>query len=309
MLSFLFLHANNIEFDHRDIALYDHILDVWASQGNNLFSVQPIVHNPDDVERAMESISKSEYKRSMQEYPVTPQWWYPDWTGDNKGCIMDVSEDGRTSFKYKTLAECCAKHYQWDWNSCMGTNAAIGPDGNFLYYPDWEGDNKSCKNDGQQPTYMSNNVDAWMYKDLESCCKASYSYDLDACLGSTEDSGSKRWFVDSQQMKCVQDCNGPSPCGGFSNRWETTYNTAEECCDKTLWWLNKEECVFDSTGDENATPLGSDKYYVNWETYTCVKDCVGSTPCGGLAQSWDDLYTSKDACCDRLTWVTDCLLV
>lgn len=273
-----------------------------------MFAPHRVVHNLGDIDRAMESIAETEYQRSMQEYPVTPQWWYPDWAGDNKGCIMAGIEDRDSIFKYKTLSECCAKHYQWDWNSCMGTNGAIGPDGIALYYPDWEGDNKSCKNDGKQPTYMSNNVNAWMYEDLESCCRASYMYNLNACLGSGEFSGSKKWFVDSEQLKCVQDCNGPSPCGGLSDGWETTYSTPEACCEKTLWWLNKEECVFDSTGDHTAMPSGSDEYYVDWETFTCVRDCVGPAPCGGLARSWDLLYTFKDACCDRLPWVADCLL-
>ncbi len=48
------------------------------------------------------------------------------------------------------------------------------------------------------------------------------------------------------------------------------------------------------------------RWYPDWETYTCVQDCVGTPPCGGAAEFWDDLYSSRDECCStRLSWNMD----
>ena len=39
------------------------------------------------------------------------------------------------------------------------------------FYPDRHGENKYCKNDGNQPTYMTNNFDIWMFDTVEDCCR------------------------------------------------------------------------------------------------------------------------------------------
>lgn len=239
---------------------------------------------------------------------ILPMLWYPDWAGTNTGCIMDGNEDeymrlnpeGYYLFEY--LEDCCARHYSWDYNTCAGiATTAVGPDGNALYYPDWEGENKSCKNDGAQPTYMSNNVDAWMFADLETCCTARYSWNLDECMGASATAavGTNKWFVDYENSKCVQDCVGAAPCGGLAEAWDTTFDDAAACCAGKLGWLKDTACEAASTGIAAATAATS-MYYVDWTTETCVVD-------SGSAESWDTLYESKAQCCQRLGWKSDCL--
>ena len=50
------------------------------------------------------------------------------------------------------------------------------------------------------------------------------------------------------------------------------------------------------------------KWYVKYESNTCVQDCVGSSPCGGIAESWDEVFKDKKECCEKkLWWNNKCL--
>ena len=53
--------------------------------------------------------------------------WYPNWTGDNRGCLNDgnmpqLMLDNPSFFLFDTLAECCEKNFAWDPNptNCLG---------------------------------------------------------------------------------------------------------------------------------------------------------------------------------------------
>lgn len=52
-----------------------------------------------------------------------------------------------------------------------------------------------------------------------------------------------------------------------------------------------------------AADLGTDQWYVDWVTQTCVRDCEGSSPCGGLAEPYEIRYSTSAACCDVLFWL------
>jgi hypothetical protein len=45
---------------------------------------------------------------------------------------------------------------------------------------------------------------------------------------------------------------------------------------------------------------GYDKatWYVDWDNYRCVQDCVGGPNCGGYAGNWDEKFASYTLCCD-----------
>jgi hypothetical protein len=40
-----------------------------------------------------------------------------------------------------------------------------------LYYPDWEGANNGCLNDGNAPAYIVSNPSLWMFSTLDACCE------------------------------------------------------------------------------------------------------------------------------------------
>ncbi|KAL7460646.1 hypothetical protein ACHAXS_001091, partial [Conticribra weissflogii] len=82
------------------------------------------------------------------------------------------------------------------------------------------------------------------------------------------------------------------------------FETLDACCKARYSW-NMNDCVGTSGG---TTVSGSNKWYPNWEDFICVQDCVGASPCGGLAESWDPLYDTVATCCDtKLSWVSGCV--
>lgn len=72
-------------------------------------------------------------------------------------------------YLFDDLKSCCEKYFSWDMASCVGPS--IGTKYSDLYYPDWEGDNEGCLNNGMAPSYMMTNPSAWMHKTLRECCK------------------------------------------------------------------------------------------------------------------------------------------
>ena len=52
-----------------------------------------------------------------------------------------------------------------------------------------------------------------------------------------------KYYVDWSSLKCVQDCDGPPPCGGKWEVWRGhRYDSAEECCNRNLLFIPMEQC-------------------------------------------------------------------
>ena len=105
--------------------------------------------------------------------PVPAPLWYPDWEGNDDGCVNDGNESAYMTdlnYLFATLSDCCAQHYNWD-SSCAGAAATPGA---HLYYPDWGGGDDGCKTGGGQPQYMNNSPSIWMHATLAECCNANY---------------------------------------------------------------------------------------------------------------------------------------
>ena len=65
-----------------------------------------------------------------------------------------------------TLDECCTKYYGWGYDECMGTSGVS----TGLYFPEWDGAGSiKCITSNDEPKYMKNNADAWMYDTVEKC--------------------------------------------------------------------------------------------------------------------------------------------
>ena len=83
------------------------------------------------------------------------------------------------------------------------------------------------------------------------------------------------------------------------------YAAQEDCCDRYYSW-NKVKCMGIVAGAPAAS--GTSKWYADYSTDKCVKDCVGAG-CGGIAEPWDILYDTKKSCCtERIWWNDDCEL-
>jgi hypothetical protein len=113
-------------------------------------------------------------------------------------------------------------------------------EGSGKYYPDWEGDNEGCLQDLEStkaPKYMGQ-TGAWFFDTLDACCDRHYAWNM-SCKGATG-SGTNKYYVDWNQFKCVKDCNteGDEACAPAEGSWDivNAYDTKEECCQKRVWW-------------------------------------------------------------------------
>jgi len=141
-----------------------------------------------------------------------------------------------------TLNECCVRYFGWMVNKCMGTS---GTALSGLWFPDWEGSDDTCKNDGSEPEYMALNPESWMHSSKEDCCEANFGWMLNECLGSSANATDK-WFMDWTLFKCKKDCDvgtGPS-CGGRANSWDGLFDTRSACCAEKAAW-NPTDCLVD----------------------------------------------------------------
>lgn len=80
---------------------------------------------------------------------------------------------------FDTLVECCTVNFGWNYAECIGSEPGGAPTPTTtpgLYYPDWLGDEKICKNDNGQPVYMTNNPSLWMFDTLDECCSEHFSW-------------------------------------------------------------------------------------------------------------------------------------
>jgi hypothetical protein len=74
------------------------------------------------------------------------------------------------------------------------------------------------------------------------------------------------------------------------------YTTLQACCESHyLWQLST--CL----GASAAAGTGSNEWYMDYDLNKCVKDCVGASPCGGLADG-EITFSTQDKCCEERMW-------
>jgi len=178
------------------------------------------------------------------------------------------------------------------------------------WYPTWHNTDNTCSNDGNAPAYMTLTGN-FIYGTLESCCNAYYSWSFTECMklgGATSATfATNEFYVDYISMSCKQSCEVGTAllnCAGTAPSWKTVFATAELCCKGKLWWLGASVCVADSTLTPVPVTAGGGEWYRKGEK--CVKDCDDSSDsqCGGMAERWEEVFSSSSACCtNKLWWV------
>ena len=89
------------------------------------------------------------------------------------------------------------------------------------------------------------------------------------------------------------------------------YETLKDCCTAYYGWeAGFIECMSSQGGDAPTQSPIEESWYVDWQKFKCVESCEGDKPCGGVHNTWDELYASKEDCCAaRLFWrdIADCV--
>jgi len=247
--------------------------------------------------------------------------FYPDWEGDNEGCINDGNEpaymtDNALNYMFSLVVDCCKEHYQWNYHACTLAASTLNRD---MYFPDWDSTDNVCKTGGGQPPYMNNSPDIWMHDTLAECCSANYAWNYATCIGSaptptattpaattptatTPSATPALYYPDwlSNDYGCSNDNGQPSYMTNSPSFW--MHSTLEACCNKNYSW-NYDACM--GTASSGTPTPGTNKYYLSWTADTCVQDCNGASPCGGRADSWDPLYSTLKTCCQEANWWND----
>lgn len=60
-----------------------------------------------------------------------------------------------------------------------------------------------------------------------------------------------------------------------------------------------------SVGSFRAKKYHNIDLHLNYSANTCVQDCVGALPCGGIVESWDEVFSDKKTWCGKKLWWED----
>jgi hypothetical protein len=228
--------------------------------------------------------------------------------------------DDSSSKLFATVEICCSTMLGWvDADMCKTVSeggTVADPVGTNKWYAAYGDDLcvKDCATGGSDDTcggIVENTAGMSFFDDAAACCESKFAYvDKDLCAAISDPDPSdgvytSKFYADTANNKCVQDCDvaGGDPCDGTPDDLSTRlYDTKETCCSSALGWLKSEVCIANTDG---TAATGSDNWYVNWAESKCVQDCpeADGGNCGGIAESWDVLYSSSSACCERLSWV------
>ena len=112
------------------------------------------------------------------------------------------------------------------------------------YWPD-QGNSKCVKYQNRAPQDLSVPI----LDTAESCCANYIGWiSLSACVADADktnalESGSGKYFIDWEEMKCAIECNGPPPCGGVDAGGNIElFETADDCCNR-LSWIDRDDCL------------------------------------------------------------------
>ena len=152
---------------------------------------------------------------------------------------------------------------------------------------------------GQEPYYMINNYDYFFFNSLQECCEKFYPWDIYKCTGTSPTLTNGQYYPDwsgDNSNTCLYNGETPVPEYMLINQNYYLSTTLEKCCKKHFVW-NINKCL----GNSGASEVGTNDWYVdwNWSDTVCVQN-KGSN----LADSWDQLYNSKEECCKKgLFWI------
>ena len=163
----------------------------------------------------------------------------------NDGDEPDYMAVNPTDWLSSTVEACCKKFFAgYLFDACMGRYPPDSDDCNvMLYYPDWEGANKGCINDGQEPYYMLSNGKYFFSNSIEDCCKKFYEWDFYGCTGTMPDLTNGEYYPDwlgSSSSTCQKDNFGwhPDNCR-MPKVWDH------------MWTAVSADCLTEKVGNNN----------------------------------------------------------
>jgi len=129
------------------------------------------------------------------------------------------------------------------------------------YYPSWKTGEKTCKNDGNAPEYMTGQ--GYFHETLEECCQRHYHYDIATCMGSNLNVADIEGFypvwsdnTGEYEIQCMSTCDTLPPKYMLNDPQFWIDADIETCCSRRYWWA-KDSCISASRESSGCTPTPS----------------------------------------------------
>ena len=220
---------------------------------------------------------------------------------------------------FDTAAACCTGALGWI-NSLYCTSRSTGGTGyHNKWYVDYE--NMVCKQDcavsSSNPAckpVTDSSASNTLFDTAAACCSGKLGWIPAATCAAVSTTGvaaavngTAKFYADysSSPARCAKDCataNDPT-CGGILTNVAGVqmFDTAASCCAAKFSWMDKDYCAALTTG------TSTNKWYVDYQSNTCKKDCPVATnsPCGGSPPDLSmQLFADAATCCStKLGWV------
>jgi len=259
--------------------------------------------------------------------------WYVNW--QKSACAQDCSTSNpacdlltANAILHETAEACCAAHLgsvdadQCETSSETGVAAADAtPTATGEFYADYSITPALCVRDCESSGGVGcgglypRNAGVTSYDDAEDCCKNKFGwYQLDLCTVLSNSAGASHtdlWYADQGDGVCHKDCDdsGNPSCGGTPTDFsQPMYDSAEECCREKLGWINEDTCTLKSSNGAGAAAVGTNQWFVNWQTNRCDKDCVdsnGADGCRGVHEGSNVvMHDDAETCCKtHFSWI------
>jgi len=178
------------------------------------------------------------FKRSCYEGTRT---WYRGYHTSNV-CVMDCDPvatgdascggyiENTFIVVHKTPEECCSTEYNWMTHELCVARAKLT--NSNVYWPDRT--NAKCFQDSETPALE---LSVPVYSSIVDCCKASIDWlpeheCLTASGNSTAATATTKFFVDWNNVQCVQDSEGTDKPPKF---YDELFDSLAECCERIPW--------------------------------------------------------------------------
>lgn len=213
---------------------------------------------------------------------------------------------------YDSPQACCEGKLSYEDNCFRENIYAKGSDGlaSDQWYADYQ--NNKCLQDCPEGVFpgchgvVDKSSGTQFYETVTDCCSSQFNWiNQDLCTAQSFGESTSKFYADQQNRVCKQDCpegSGRLCAGSPTDFSEPLFTDVDTCCSTRLSWLSEHLCK-----QTPASEAGSDEYYIKWSFCNCVKNCVTSNGpgCGGLAESYDVLYSNSGACCAQpfFSWI------
>jgi len=235
--------------------------------------------------------------------------YYADWSPSGNGCKNDGNQPNYmaanpTNYLYSTLDKCCTTHFGWNYLACMGQLDNVCA--RSLWYPDWKGTDEGCLNDGEEPSYMTQNPVGYLFASKVDCCQQHYNWRYTECVGAKMGNNNGLYYpdFDSQDHICRNDGDQPTYMDQSPDYW--MHKDLKECCTTNYSW-NYEECIgSDPNAPSTPNPDVDGKYFPDWlgSDHMCKNDGTQPPYMSKNPSMW--MYDTVDECCEaRYSWKYD----